>query len=73
MRTQIGSQTRESIADMVYKVAAVLSARQIVLVDTTDGHCELWIANDDFAGYVIEYGETGYEFVRDYRDFVPKH
>ena len=73
MITRIGSQTRESIADTVYKVAAVLSARQIVLVDTTDGHCELWIACDHHSGYTIEYGETGYEFVRDYRDFVPKH
>jgi hypothetical protein len=73
MITRVGSQNREPIADTVYRVTAVLSARQIVLVDTTDGHCELWIACDHNSGYVIEYGSTGYEFVHDYRDCIPKH
>ena len=73
MITRIGSQNREPIADTNYKVSSVIGAKQLILSDTTDGHCELWIANDHCSGYVIEYGETGYEFVRDYRDFVPKH
>ena len=65
MITKRGSQNREPIGDTEYKVSSALSAGQVVLVDEV-GRCELWIANDNFAGYVIEIGGIGYEFVRGY-------
>jgi hypothetical protein len=67
MRIVVGSQTREDIEDTDYVVSSVLSTGQVVLRSIYDGHCELWIAQDDHAeGYVIVISSVGHRFVREY-------
>lgn len=56
-----GSQRREAIEETEYILAQRLTNGQVVLVDT-DGKRELWVARDDFAGYVVEIDGVGYEF-----------
>ncbi len=59
----IGSQKRESLKESGYKVLR-RSKDEAVLEDRETGKAELWIANDDFAGYVIEIAGVGHEFAR---------
>lgn len=37
---------------------------EITLRDTKTNYRELWVHNQDFAGYVIRIGEENFEFVR---------
>jgi hypothetical protein len=60
----IGSQKRETIFEAGYSVARIISDDEIVLQEKETGKMELWVKNDHFAGYVIEYLGKGYEFVR---------
>ncbi|MHA1146453.1 MAG: hypothetical protein ACTSRW_17075 [Candidatus Helarchaeota archaeon] len=79
MIKRIGSQTREPIEETEYEVKfrdehLVLTANGVhefefgpdaVLFNKKTGISELWTERDDFAGYVIEIGGVGFEFVRD--------
>lgn len=74
----MNSQTRERIEDTNYEIKfrdehLVLTATGVqgiedgpdaVLLNKETGISELWTMRDDFAGYVIEIGGIGYEFVR---------
>lgn len=62
-RVQIGSQNRETLKASGYKLISRPSPGEVVL-ESDIGQKELWVANDDYAGYVIEIGGWGYEFVR---------
>lgn len=59
----IGSQKREKIEKLPYRVLKWLPNKEVILRDD-NGKKELWIENDHFAGYVIEINHIGYEFVR---------
>lgn len=65
MRT-IGSQKRETVEE--YGARVVLTwpdvDRGMIVTEDCEGKRELWARNDRYAGFVIEYGGTGYEFVR---------
>lgn len=57
-----GSQSRERIEETDYILVEHLEDGQVVLAD--GDVLELWVKNDGFAGYTIEIGGIGYEFVR---------
>lgn len=73
-----GSQTREKIEETEYIIEHIdehiivgveghyqgewPERREAVLKN--DGGLELWMENDDFAGYVIVIDEVGFEFIR---------
>lgn len=59
-----GFQRREPIEDTDYVVSSALPAGRMILKDITTGKCELWIGNDDYAGYVVVIGGRGYEFIK---------
>ncbi len=73
-----GSQTRELLKDTDYVVQFIdehlvlseagiqclESGPEVVLLNQVTGKEELWVRNDDFAGYVIEINGMGFEFVR---------
>lgn len=59
--TRRGSQTREPIGDTDYEVVSK-TGNEVILKDKETGEKEVWVENDDFAGYVIEIGGRGYEF-----------
>jgi len=75
----IGSQTREPIEETEYIVRFIdehlvlsetgvyqlESGPDVVLLNKKTDREELWTKNDDFAGYVIEIGGKGYEFVKE--------
>lgn len=64
---QIGSQFRETLAESGYR----LTGRPypgVVLLEDEEGKRELWGANDYHAGYTIQVGRWGYEFLRDAPD-----
>ena len=63
MATRRGSQYREQLEESDYRVHERRSDTEVILVDTDTGLHELWVMNDDFAGYVIEIDGKGYEFV----------
>lgn len=60
---EIGSQTRENLRDSGYKVLR-RSKEFAILEDRETGQVEYWAPNDHYAGYVIEIGGIGHEFVR---------
>jgi hypothetical protein len=57
-----GSQTRESLRGSGYKLIKK-SGKEAILQDREDGHFELWMKNNHFAGYVIVIDGIGYEYV----------
>jgi hypothetical protein len=57
-----GSQRREGFHEAGYTLRAYDGDRAI-LADA-DGQLEVWAASDDYAGYVVEIGGIGHEFVR---------
>ncbi len=59
----IGSQYRESLKEAGYKLIS-LKGKEAILEDKTTLQSELWILNNDYAGYVIEINGNGYEFVK---------
>lgn len=61
MRT-IGSQKRETLKESGYTFISDLGNNEVCLSDE-NGKLELWVANDDHAGYTIEIDGVGYEFV----------
>ena len=63
MIKQIGSQARENINDTDYEVFTRWNGA-VVLRDKKTGAKELWQANNHFAGYTIQIGRWGYEFIR---------
>ena len=58
----IGSQTRETYKEAGYEIVSASDDGEVVLKNE-DGGYELWVQNDDFAGYVVEIGGIGYEFI----------
>jgi hypothetical protein len=66
MRT-LGSQKRETLNEAQYTFVKRVGPRVIVLADE-DGKLEVWIANNNHAGYTIQVGRWGYEFVGDYKE-----
>jgi hypothetical protein len=58
------SQTRETLEKAGAVLHERLSPTEVVL--GIDGNFELWLENDDYAGYVIEVDGKGYEFVSEY-------
>jgi len=74
---RIGSQTRATLDEAEMVVVGWLSHDDAVLDRKPEegekieglpgmGYFEIWVLNDDFAGFVIEIGGEGYEFVRNY-------
>ena len=62
MSKTIGIQYRETLEESGYTVLEIHDG-YVHLMDEI-GKVELWQENDDFAGYVIDIGGIGYEFVR---------
>lgn len=60
---KVGSQIRESLRESGYKLVKK-SGKEAILQDKEDGHHELWVKRDDFAGYVIVINGVGYEYAR---------
>lgn len=62
---QIGSQTRETHLEAGKRLIQYTAKnRTWTTEDIATGQRELWVSNDDFAGYVLVVYGTGYEFVR---------
>jgi hypothetical protein len=61
---RIGSQIRETVEQAGYQFVRKLNSRSIVLA--VGGRMELWVKNDHFAGYTVEFKGQGYEFIREY-------
>lgn len=59
-----GSQIRENYKEAKYKLMSYSKNDKNVILEDEDGQRELWTANDNFAGYVVEINGVGYEFVR---------
>ena len=59
----IGSQKRELLAESGMELVSE-NGNGALLKSKIDGNVELWMQNDDFAGYVIEIDGVGYEFIR---------
>lgn len=62
----LGSQTREDINESnIYSLLAGPNKDgEVTIHNTITGNCEIWTANDDFAGYVLVIHGIGYEFVK---------
>lgn len=60
-----GSQKRESLESAGYDLVSKKGGREVILKDKESGKYELWGRKDDFAGYTIDIGGKGYEFIRD--------
>ena len=60
----IGSQTRESLKEASYVLEKIRENGEVILFNKVDGCFELWVANDSYAGYVVEIDGIGYEFCR---------
>jgi len=58
---KLGSQVREDYRDAGYEFIS-LSGDELILEDS-GGKQELWVKNNWFPGYVIEFQGVGYEFV----------
>ena len=56
------SQRREGFREAGYILRAYDGDRAIL--EDEDGQLEFWAASDDYAGYVVEIGGIGHEFVR---------
>ncbi|KKL23891.1 hypothetical protein LCGC14_2420850 [marine sediment metagenome] len=63
MAKQMGSQDRETLAESGYRLVSRPFEGEVILADP-EGNRELWMANDHYAGYTIQVGRWGYEFVR---------
>ena len=59
---QIGSQTRQELEYSDYKLYQRINAEEVILM-AYDGVLQFWVANDQYAGYVLEIDGIGYEFV----------
>lgn len=59
----IGSQRRETLKESGYTLVSRPRRGEAILEDE-GGKRELWAANNNFAGFVVEIGRWGYEFVR---------
>ena len=59
----IGSQYRETLRDSGYRFVQYAPPGAVDL-EHPDGTRELWQVNDHHAGYTIQVGRWGYEFVR---------
>jgi hypothetical protein len=59
---QRGSQLRESLEASGYRLESILAFDEVVLVDEC-GRRDLFVENDDYAGYVVEIDGFGYEFM----------
>jgi len=57
----IGSQYRETLEEAEYRVHELRNDGTAIL--DGGGNLELWQANDDYAGFVVEINGVGYEFV----------
>lgn len=64
---QIGSQRRETLEEAGYEYVRKIGNE--LIVKDKDGSYELWVENNHYAGYVLEYRGIGYEFVTSH---VPK-
>lgn len=60
---QYGSQVRETLAESGYKLVGRKPGT--VILEDASGKQEIWYANNHHAGYTIQVGRWGYEFVRD--------
>jgi hypothetical protein len=60
----IGSQRRETLTEGGYTLRAYDAETGQAILAEEDGQLEVWAASDDYAGYVVEIGGTGHEFVR---------
>jgi len=63
MAKQIGSQYRETLKESGCTLVERPGPGEVIL--DCDGQLELWAVNDHHAGYTIQVGRWGYEFVRD--------
>ena len=63
MGKRIGSQYRETLDESGYILIGE-KCDEAILFDTVTDNYELWVRRDDFAGWVVEIGGGGYEFVR---------
>lgn len=59
-----GSQKRESLETAGYELVSRKGGREVILKEKDTGKYELWGRKDDFAGYTIDIGGKGYEFIR---------
>ncbi len=59
----IGSQHRETLKEANYHLLSRFNGYATVL--SPDGKRELWASNDHAAGFVLQIGRWGYEFVRE--------
>lgn len=60
----VGSQIRCPLWAAGYHQAVHRDDKGQMILTDDEGKAELWVRNDDFAGYVIESYDTGYEFAR---------
>ena len=58
----IGSQVRETLHEAGLN-AVTFNGKLLLTEDMESGKLELWVKNDDFAGYVVEFIGIGFEFV----------
>ena len=59
---RIGSQFRETLAEAGYHIAG-RDGEEVILADGA-GKLEVWVAKNDYAGYVIDIDGIGHEFCR---------
>ena len=59
---QIGNQCRDTLYYSGYTLHERINANEVIL-QAYDKVLQLWIANDNFEGYVIEIEGIGYKFV----------
>jgi len=64
MKKRTGSQIRETLKETGCKLVRRLGPGEIVIDNHDD--LEVWGANDNHAGYTLQVGRWGYEFLRDY-------
>jgi len=65
---QIGSQRRETLKEAGYNLVGRL-IRMVILRPVDGGPDEIWVVNDKHAGYTVQVGRWGYEFVSSVPDF----
>jgi len=59
---KIGSKTRETLKEAGFELVE-RKGKAVVLKDVKTLNLELWSQNNDYAGYVIEINNVGYEFI----------
>ena len=60
---EIGSQLREHISETNNIILSV-NEQELIVKDKNTGDVEFWQASNNFAGYVLEVNDIGFEFVR---------